>query len=153
MRTKRPKVDPAKQKVWYKRHYEKNKVAILAKIRANNKKRIAAATDYVAEYLLANPCIDCGESDLVCLDFDHRDRAQKSFNISSSVRSSGVSVENLAVEIAKCDVRCANCHRRRTAAQMGWWRHNYIGVADGEASASKPLTMGVRISPPVPSLH
>jgi hypothetical protein len=26
-------------------------------------------------------------------------------------------------EIDKCDVRCANCHRRRTAADFGWWRH------------------------------
>jgi hypothetical protein len=28
----------------------------------------------------------------------------------------------LKAEIAKCQVRCANCHRRRTAAQFGWWR-------------------------------
>ena len=26
----------------------------------------------------------------------------------------------LELEIAKCDVRCANDHRRRTAAQFGW---------------------------------
>ncbi len=27
----------------------------------------------------------------------------------------------VAEEVALCDVRCANCHRRRTAQQLGWW--------------------------------
>jgi hypothetical protein len=31
-----------------------------------------------------------------------------------------VSLIRLQAEIAKCDVRCANCHRRRTAASLGW---------------------------------
>jgi hypothetical protein len=26
-------------------------------------------------------------------------------------------------EIEKCDVRCTNCHRRRTARQVNSWRH------------------------------
>jgi hypothetical protein len=26
----------------------------------------------------------------------------------------------LNCKIGKCDVRCANCHRRRTAHQLGW---------------------------------
>jgi hypothetical protein len=28
----------------------------------------------------------------------------------------------IEAEIAKCDVRCANCHRRRTCERAGWWR-------------------------------
>jgi hypothetical protein len=31
-------------------------------------------------------------------------------------------LERLADEIAKCDVLCANCHRRRTAQRASWKR-------------------------------
>jgi hypothetical protein len=30
--------------------------------------------------------------------------------------------ESILQEIQKCTVRCANCHRRRTATQQRWWR-------------------------------
>ena len=57
-----------------------------------------------------------------CLEFDHRDRATKSAEISRLV-AGGFSWEVLLREIEKCDVRCANCHRRRTADQFSTWRH------------------------------
>lgn len=57
-------------------------------------------------------CADCGESDPVVLDFHHRDPSQKLFNIGTA---RGKSVPKVVAEIAKCDVVCANCHRRREA--------------------------------------
>jgi hypothetical protein len=33
----------------------------------------------------------------------------------------GHSWERVLQEIALCDVRCANCHRRRTAQQRNWY--------------------------------
>jgi hypothetical protein len=32
------------------------------------------------------------------------------------------SLDRLKKEIAKCEVRCGNCHIRRTRKQMGWLR-------------------------------
>ena len=63
-------------------------------------------------HLLAHPCADCGETDPIVLEFDHlRD---KLYNISSMVRTV-LSWAPIRREIEKCEVVCANCHRRRTA--------------------------------------
>lgn len=60
----------------------------------------------------ARPCADCGnEYPHYVMDFDHRDRTQKSFGIGRSLLRS---TKILLSEIAKCDVVCANCHRIRT---------------------------------------
>ena len=34
----------------------------------------------------------------------------------------GLSWDVVEAEIGKCEVRCANCHRRRTAVQLGAYR-------------------------------
>lgn len=78
-----------------------------------------ANADLVNDYLATHPCVDCGESDIVVLEFDHRDQSLKLWNISTMV-STGFSWEKILEEIKKCDVRCANDHRRRTAVQLGW---------------------------------
>ena len=61
------------------------------------------------------PCADCGgRFPKPCMDFDHRDPAQKSFTVSGGMPRGLASVLR---EIAKCDVICANCHRLRTETQ------------------------------------
>jgi hypothetical protein len=72
------------------------------------------------DYLRSHPCIDCGETDIVTLQFDHRDRATNRQELALLVIGTPWSV--IAAEIESCDVRCANCHRRRTATQLGWHR-------------------------------
>ncbi len=71
------------------------------------------------DYLADHPCCDCGESDPSVLDFDHV-RGIKVAAVSRMVRD-GVSWGRIEDEVAKCEVRCANCHRRRTAKQFGWY--------------------------------
>jgi hypothetical protein len=72
----------------------------------------------IYRYLQDHPCIDCGESDPVVLEFDHV-RGVKTADVKRMVSSSHISLARVLVEIAKCDVRCANCHRRTTVLRGG----------------------------------
>lgn len=66
-------------------------------------------------------CMDCQESNIACLQFDHRDRANKNFNIADGVCTKAWSL--VEEEIKKCDVVCANCHMKRTAKQFNWYKN------------------------------
>lgn len=75
---------------------------------------------HMFEYLSTKACIDCGEKDPVVLEFDHRDQKTK-FKKIASMLSGHYSWESVEKEIAKCEIRCANCHRRKTYIQLGGW--------------------------------
>ncbi len=92
---------------------------LITQIRARKKRVILDAKVFVWGYLQSHPCIDCGEADPMVLDFDHV-TGTKVANVSSLV-ANGYSLSAVKREIAKCVVRCANCHRRRTAQQFGWY--------------------------------
>lgn len=61
-------------------------------------------------YKVAKGCRDCGEKHPACLEFHHRDPAQKAFNIASVAFR--LAQPKLETEVAKCDVLCSNCHRK-----------------------------------------
>lgn len=65
-------------------------------------------------------CVDCGEDRIPCLDFDHDDPTQKSFGVSQGFRLRK-SWEEVQIEAEKCTIRCANCHRIKTANEFGWY--------------------------------
>ena len=69
------------------------------------------------EYFKSYPCTDCGEEDPIVLTFDHL--YNKEFAIADKIDS--YSWERILKEIEKCEVRCANCHLRKTAIQMNWY--------------------------------
>lgn len=79
--------------------------------------RHAEHKDFVSTYLQTHPCVDCGETDPVVLEFDHV-RGEKVCNVSHAMNHCRLT--DLFVEIEKCDVRCANCHKRKTAKQLNW---------------------------------
>src|SRR2546425_935165 len=73
----------------------------------------------VDEYLSAHGCVDCGEANPILLDFDHlRD---KTSDVATMVVSARPWTE-VQSELAKCVVRCANCHARKTAIEVGSYR-------------------------------
>ena len=76
-------------------------------------------------YLSMHACVDCGETDIRLLEFDHV-RGHKTANI-SRLLTQGRSWLIIEAEIAKCEIRCANCHRKRTSERDGnWWRTSEV---------------------------
>jgi len=71
--------------------------------------------DIVAEKLLElkGKCVDCGETNIKLLEFDHINPEEKRCNVGNCR-----SVKALEEEIAKCEVRCIICHLRRTKKQF-----------------------------------
>ncbi|WP_448810826.1 hypothetical protein [Agromyces bauzanensis] len=108
----------AKARRYYAEHRREHVRVIMAR-----KAMIRRATlEAIGEYLQVTPCKDCGEGDVRVLDFDHRPEAQKSRDVMKLVQD-GYSLARVMEEIAKCDVRCRNCHAKVTYERMGAnWR-------------------------------
>lgn len=103
-----------------KDHYRRNVDYYKAKARRRQKEVVNDNKEWLLKYLLEHPCIDCGETDPLVLEFDHRDASTKIAAVSALARS-GYSLSAVQREVDQCDVRCANCHRRKTHEQRGWW--------------------------------
>src|SRR6266850_1470564 len=106
------------QAAYSREHYRRNRPAYLARTATQRKFNREECRQQVYNYLTGHSCVDCGERDPIVLEFDHRDPSKKRASISRLINH--VTWAALQREIARCDVRCANCHRRRTAEQFGW---------------------------------
>jgi hypothetical protein len=103
----------------YKReHYVANRERYIANAHRRKQAIALERAGLLVEIFRDRPCIDCGETDPLVLEFDHL--GNKSFNIAKGLRSH--SWQAILAEIAKCEVVCANCHRKRTARTLGFAR-------------------------------
>lgn len=109
-----PIKDPQKRKEYHNRYmrevwYPKNKAKHILIVRARNRAEIRKLQEWVNSLKVAKGCIDCGNCDYRVLDFDHV-TGIKTQNVAHLVRNLH-SKKTILAEIAKCEVRCANCHR------------------------------------------
>jgi hypothetical protein len=107
----------------HKKHYEEKTQYYKNKAAKNNLLYRIRNLEYMVNYLVRHSCVDCGENDPTILEFDHR--SDKSYDVSTMTT---FALSKLDSEIAKCDVRCANCHRRKTANQFGYYKHIRIPI-------------------------
>src|SRR3989344_3066897 len=84
-------------------HYIKNKEYYLNKAKYRNNKIKLEVTNYLTQYFLKNPCIDCGKADLAVLEFDHKGEIPKFMAVSSIIRH-GYPLDKIKDEINKCVV-------------------------------------------------
>ncbi len=119
-----PLKDPEKR-AEYQREYSQ-RPEVRRREEASERKRMAEVPEYKAKKYrrcairkskgrawlhklkASKGCCVCGNKNPLCLDFHHRDPANKLFTIG---RSAEWGVEKLELEIEKCNVLCANCHR------------------------------------------
>jgi hypothetical protein len=109
------------QKIYRDDYYHRNRQKIID-ITADRRRRYKAEVKaWIIAYLQEHPCVDCGETDIMVLEFDHEDPSQKTANVGQLI-GGGHSLRRVKVEVSKCVVRCANCHRRKTARDQGWYK-------------------------------
>ena len=75
---------------------------------------------YVFDYLKTHPCVDCGESNVLALEFDHLH--SKKFDIGTALGGNTKIASRVKEEIKKCVVRCSTCHRIKTHMEINSWK-------------------------------
>lgn len=103
---------------YYREWYHKNKHRIRNKKNESATKARRIMRQFVFDYLKTHPCVECKENDPVVLEFDHI-RGNKIDSVSNLVRK-GCARKTIIKEINKCQILCANCHKRKTAKDFDW---------------------------------
>lgn len=91
------------QAKWWRKNKETQKQRV-----KDNRKRLQ---DITIEHRINNPCVICGETSFLVLEFDHLHSKEK--NIAELCRK-GISGSKIKEEIDKCRVLCSNCHQIKT---------------------------------------
>lgn len=109
-----PYKDLEKQKAAQAASYQRNKEAVIAR----SVGRARAQRKRLQEMKEASPCTDCGVNyPYYVMQYDHVS-GEKDKDLSYLITAA--SWERIMIEIAKCELVCANCHSIRSwRRQMG----------------------------------
>lgn len=118
----------ARDKKQYNKHTDERKIYLKEKSYLARERNRQFLLDFLSEHA----CVDCGESDPIVLEFDHQ--GDKNNDVSRMAHC-GCSIETLKKELSKCEIRCANCHRRKTARDFNWFRQRSSVVEQGFCKA------------------
>lgn len=99
------------QKEYHKIWYSKNKKSVISRTNNNNTIYRERNKSFVNTYKLEKGCSICGYNKCsAALDFHHTYPENKEANIARLCKDS-LSIETILIEIEKCVILCANCHR------------------------------------------
>ena len=102
-----PILDPIKRREYRRKWYAKNRKSEIGHV----KRRKLEIRKWLKEYKKTLKCSRCSENHPATIDFHHKDKSEKDQDISYFV-AFGYSIDRIKREIEKCDILCANCHRK-----------------------------------------
>ena len=117
-----PYKDRNKQKEYQQKHHQRTK----KKKRKQQNQLKDKRQHFVLEEMQrrGGKCAKCGFSDIRALDWHHLNPDEKVNSISEMIRDR-VCMDKLQVELDKCELICANCHRIEEQ-RLGNWTKNKI---------------------------
>lgn len=114
----------AKRREFWKEHYHRYGDKYRERAIKRNKEQRDILKARMIEYLSDKSCVKCGMNDPRVLEFDHIDPETKVIDISKAFKNT-MKWEDILLEIEKCQLLCANCHKIKTAEQNNWYRNSY----------------------------
>lgn len=100
--------DPVHRKAVDHAYYLTRKASQIRRVRDHR----SMIRKWFAEYKQTLRCVTCGCSDPRVLEFHHRVHSEKKYTVSKMINQGNFPAASILKEAAKCDVLCANCHRR-----------------------------------------
>lgn len=95
------------QKAYDSLYYQKHK----GKFSEYNRRHRKEIKDYLDRLKSYSSCLNCPEDHIATLEFHHRDPRKKDISVALAA-AQGWSLERVKKEVEKCNILCANCHRK-----------------------------------------
>lgn len=106
-------------KAYGKQYYKKNSDRWRRYVIDQRTRAKEEARRFLYRYFLTHYCVDCREADPIVLEFDHVTGVKD--KCIATMIGTGYRLERIEAEVAKCEVRCRNCHIKRHSIENNIW--------------------------------